>query len=248
MRLLEAGRGTAGRGQIVLVLIEEIPQRRLRRKRHRLHQRLDRHRHHLDGGRLLEPPEIVPPLGRRIAGEAGQEEPLHAAGGEHRSQGLEHVGLRHRHRAAAAAADDRLELLGANHIIGPLAEELVDGGIAHDHAIGLRLPGQEHRPHDVFLVVGQKPHPPRITPRGRDCIQQELVEHRPHRDAPHHVALADLAPGPTCHDRVGTGPARPHLEERRQHEKGQHGEDRHEHEEGTLVLAKNLERAGHGTA
>jgi hypothetical protein len=61
------------------------------------------------------------------------------------------------------------------------------------------------------------------------------------------LALPDVAPGPLGHHRVALAAAAAHLKEGGKHEKGQHREDRDGHEERSLVLAEDVERAGHGT-
>ncbi len=249
MRLTESRFRTPGRGQVVLVLLEERPQRRLGRRSDVGGERFHDDRNHFDRGRLLQAAEVVPPPAGRITIEARLEQHLHALRGEHRPQGLEEVVLTDAHRPHAEPADDLVELLLPDEIVRPLAEEVVDRRVAHDHAVGLGLPREHGRPDDRPLIVGQQPDPRRIAAgRGRG-FHQKAVEDATHGHRPLDPALPQLAPLPRHDDGIPPpAAATPHLQERRQHEEGDHGHDGQRGQRGPLIPAENVERAGHGTA
>ena len=248
MGLLEPRIGAAGLGKRVLVAGEEGLERRPARRRHLVCESLHHDRNDLHVGRLLQPPEVIPSLPGRIAGEAGEEQPLHPVRQQHGAQGVEHVARRHGKRPRPPACDDLLELRGPHHVVGPLREEFVDRGVAHDESVRPRLLRQQHRADDVLLLVGQESRAPRVAAGRGHGVEQELIEHGAHRRRARDSALADLAPAPGRDDRVGARHPGPHLQERGQHEKGEHRQDRHENEQRTLVFPKDVERTGHGSA
>ena len=248
MRLAEPGIRAPSRRQFVLVLLEESPQCRLRGLGEFVDKLLDDHRHCLDRRALLEPSVVVPPPSRRRALEthAADQERLHAASHQHGPQGLEDVLLRNAH-PTPDLIDDSVERLGAYEVVRPLGEKLVDRGVADNDPVLLGLLCQQDGVHHVLLVVGES-HPGWILPRRSHRLHEELVHHLPHDHGPLKAAFPEAAAVPRHRHRVRTAGPGVHLEKWGQDEKSEHRHDGEGGERRLLVLAKDTEGSGHGTA
>ena len=249
MRLPEAGRGTAGRGQLIPVGIKEGPQHRFGRLGQLVDKRLRNDGNGLDGCALLEPAVVVPPQARRrgLEPNPAKQQGLHPAGHENRPQGLKHVFLRDSH-AAADTIDDCVKILRRDEVVGPFSQKLVDRGVADHDPVGLSLSCQQERVDHIFFVVCQA-HSRGILAGGGHGRDQKLVHDLPHDHGPLDAALAEAASRPRHHHRIGAARATPaHLEDRREHEEREHRHDCQGGQGRFLVLAKNSEGSGHGTA
>ena len=123
----------------------------------------------------------------------------------------------------------------------------VDGLVADHDSRLLRLPREQQGVDHILLVVGQR-RPRGRTAGGRERFHEKLVGRPPHEHRPLQAALTKPAPLPGDHDRVGIADPGAHLEDRRQDEKCEHRHDRESGEGRLLVLAKDTEGTGHGTA
>jgi len=248
MRLAEPGLHAAGIGKLFLVLVEEGPQSRYGGELDLITEAADVDRHDLRCRRLRQPAEIVPTEARGIPGEAALEEDEHVLGEELVAEGLEEIVLRDSCPACPEALHDLVELVGRHLPAGQLGEVIVDRRIADDDAILRRLLGQEHRPHHGLLVGRIAGRLGGISPRGHRCLGEEAIEDELHRHGPVEPLLPQFPPIPLRHRGVGQRRGLSAvLEERREDEERQHGEDGERHHRGLLVGAKDAE-ASHGTA
>ena len=138
-------------------------------------------------------------------------------------------------------------MVGTDGIQRPFGQEVVDGGVAHHHAVDLGLTGQNLVVHHL-LLIGRHAQSRRVLPGGGVGLREELIHDLPRRHSPHQAAFAEFPSLPRHGHGVDRPDALPHLQDRRQHEERQHRQNGQRRESGPLVLAENVERAGHGTA
>ena len=172
----------------------------------------------------------------------------HRAGGQLGTERLEEVSLRQGKRTEPQPGEDFVQLFLPNKVAGPLPEELVDGLIAHDNAVGLGILGQQGGLHRLLLPLGQQRHTRRIAATGCRRFHQKPVDEGPQGDGSLQPALAEFAAIPGNGHRILRSGGAAHLKKRRQHEKRQHRQNRHANKQGSLVFAENLKGADHGTA
>ena len=248
MRLAKPRLLAAGVGKLFLVLVEKGPQRSHGGELDLIAEAADVDRHHLRGGRLRQPAEIVPTEARGIPGEAPLEEDEHVLGEEFVADGLEEIVLRDPGTASPKALHDLVKLVGRHLPAGQLGKVIVDRRIADHDAVLRRLLRQEHRPHHRLLVGRVAGRLGRIAPRGHRRFEEEAVEDGLHRHRPVEPLLPQLSPAPLGHRRVGHGRRLSAvLQQGREDEERQHGEDGQGHHRGLLIGAKDSE-ASHGTA
>ena len=248
MRLAEPGIGTAGLGKVVLVGLEEAAQRLLGRGRRLARQLFHDDGHDLHHGLLLEPTEVVPPPAGRIGRKTRLEQHQHVAGGQFGPQRRKEIVLRHGHRPEPQAGNDLVELFLPHQVARPLTEKVVDGRVADHDPVGLRLLREEQVANHLLLRLRKQRQAGGVAAGRGGALREEPVDDRPHGQGPLQAPLTELSARPSRHQGVAAGDASPHLEKRGQHEKGEHRQNRHKHQQGPLILAKDVERAGHGTA
>ena len=244
----EAGVLAAGIGEICLVFFIKRPQCLLGGGRHFIGKQADRHAHRLDRRRLLHAFEIIPAPPGRIAGKTGLKHHQSSAGEQFRPQGFKQIALRNRHRPESQSGDNFVEFLLAYEVVGPVGEKLVDRRVTHHQPVFPAFLPDEHRADHSLFVIGKQRQLRGIPPGGDSTVHQKAVEHRPHGHAAFELVLADIAAAPVDRHWIPCRGAAAHLQEGGQHEKSEHRQNGDKNQQGTLVLAENIERTGHGGA
>ena len=204
--------------------------------------------HNLRRGRLRQPPEVVPAEAGGIAEQPTLEEQEHVLGEQFLPQCLEEIVLRDPTPAGPEPPHDLLELVGADLAVGLLGEKVVDRRVADDDPVLLRLLRQEHHGHDRPLVDVKPARLGRVAAGSHRRLLEEAIDDKLHHHGPVEPLLPHFAPVPGGHRRIGQGGRLPAvLEQRREDEERQHGEDGEGHHRGLLIGAKDAE-ASHGTA
>ena len=120
----------------------------------------------------------------------------HRAGGQLGTERLEEVSLRQGKRTEPQPGKDFVQLFLPNKVARPLPEELVDGLIAHNNAIGLGILGQQGGLHGLLLPLRQQRHTRRIAAPGCRRFHQKTVDKRPQGDGPLEAALTEFTATP----------------------------------------------------